>query len=242
MNSLIASLQFISGLPLGKPRPFDPKGIIINFPLAGLFIGLILALFDRLAITLWPPAVASVMDVVLLATITGGFHLDGLADMADGLYGQREREQCLAIMKDSRVGAMGLIAVVCALLTKTMALGAVDQGRFLALCIVPAYARGSMIFGMRFLPYARGQEGTGSAFFETRLTAMDFRYLLVPMVLSLFLGWRGLLVNLFFAAVTAGLLMVYKKKLDGITGDMLGAMAEIMEAALFLSLSVGGGQ
>jgi adenosylcobinamide-GDP ribazoletransferase len=242
MNAFIASLQFISGLPLGTPRPFDPKGIIVNFPLAGVAIGLILAIFDQLAMAIWPRAVTAVLDVVLLAAITGGFHLDGLADTADGLYGQREREKSLAIMKDSRVGAMGLIAVVCALLTKTMALGAVDHGRFLALCIVPAYARGSMIFGMRFLSYARGEEGTGSTFFETTLTFMDFRYLTVPVVLSLFLGWRGLLLNLFFAAATAALLTVYRKKLGGITGDMLGAMAEIMEAALFLAISVGGGR
>lgn len=240
MNAFIASLQFISGLPLGKSRPFDPKGIIISFPLAGLAIGLILALFDRLAMALWPPMVAAALDVALLAIITGGFHLDGLADAADGLYGNREREKSLAIMKDSRVGAMGLIAVVCALLIKTMALGAVDQARFLSLCIVPAYARGAMIFGMRYLPYARGEEGTGSAFFETQLTTMDFRYLIVPVVLSLFLGWRGILANLFFITTIAVLLLIYKKKLNGITGDMLGAMAEISEVALFLAVSIGG--
>ena len=240
MNALIASLQFISGLPLGKPRPFDPKGIIVNFPLAGLAIGLILALFDTLFMALWPTMVAAALDVALLAAITGGFHLDGLADAADGLYGQREREKSLAIMKDSRVGAMGLIAVVCALLVKTMALGAVDQTRFLALCIVPAYARGAMIFGMRYLPYARGEEGTGSAFFETRLATTDFRYLIVPAALSLFLGWRFIVLNLFFAAGVAALLWIYKKKLNGITGDMLGAMAEITEVILFLAVSVGG--
>ena len=240
MNALISSLQFISGLPLGKPRPFDPKAIIVGFPLAGLAIGLILALFDFLVTCIWPPPVAAALDVILLAGITGGFHLDGLADTADGLYGQRERERKLEIMKDSRVGAMGLVAVVCALITKTVALGSVCEARFLALCIVPAYARGAMIFGMRFLKYARGEEGTGSAFFETAITLMDFRYLIIPVVLSLFVGWRGLLMNLFFVIVIAGLLMFYKKKLGGITGDLLGAMAEIMETALFLALCVGG--
>jgi adenosylcobinamide-GDP ribazoletransferase len=71
-----------------------------------------------------------VLDVVLLAAITGAFHLDGLADMADGLYGQREREKALAIMKDSRVGAMGLVAVACVLLVKTVGLGSIDHARF----------------------------------------------------------------------------------------------------------------
>ena len=241
MNAFIASLQFITAIPLGKPRAFDPKGIIIHFPLAGLAIGLVLALFDMIALALWPPVVASVLDVVLLAAITGALHLDGLADSADGLYGHREREKALAIMKDSRVGAMGLVVVACALLTKAAAIGNVDHVRFLALMVVPAYARSAMIFGMRFLPYARGEEGIGSPFFETPLSMMDFKFFAAPVILSLFIGWRGLLLNLSFAAATAVMIFLYRKKLGGITGDMLGAMVEIMEAVLFLAVCVGGG-
>ena len=158
MNAFIASLQFITAIPLGQPRPFDPKGIIVHFPLAGLAIGLILALFDLLASAIWPPFVAGVLDVVLLAAVTGAFHLDGLADTADGLYGHREREKALAIMKDSRVGAMGLVAVACVLIVKAAAVGSIIHGRFLALMIVPAYARSAMMAGIRFLPYARGKD------------------------------------------------------------------------------------
>lgn len=240
MNSFIASLQFITALPLGKPRPFDPKGIVTHFPLAGLAIGLVLALFDLAASAVWPPLVASVLDVVLLAAITGAFHLDGLADMADGLYGHRDREKALAIMKDSRVGAMGLVAVVCVLLTKTAAVGHIGHHRFVALLVVPAYARSAMIFGMRFLPYARGEEGTGSRFFETPLAAMDFKFVVAPVILSLLMGWRGLLLNLFFVAAIAALICLYRRKLDGITGDLLGAMTEILEAVLFLAACAGG--
>jgi adenosylcobinamide-GDP ribazoletransferase len=241
MNAFIASLQFISALPLGKPRPFDPRGIIIHFPLAGLAIGLLLALFDLIASAIWPPLVASALDVVLLAAITGAFHLDGLADMADGLYGHRDREKALAIMKDSRVGAMGLVAVACALLVKTAGLGSVDHARFLALLVVPALSRSAMMVGMRVLPYARGKEGTGSPFFETPLSTMDFKYVAAPVVLSLFLGWRGLLMNLFFIVATATLVLLYRRKLGGITGDLLGAMVEILEPILFLALCAGGG-
>jgi len=241
MNAFIASLQFISAIPLGRPRPFEPKGIIVNFPLAGLAIGLMLALFDLVASAVWPPVVAGVLDVALLAAVTGAFHLDGLADTADGLYGQRERETALAIMKDSRVGAMGLVVVACVLLIKATAVGSIAHGRFLALMIVPAYARSAMMVGIRFLPYARGKEGTGSAFFETPLSAVDFKYVAAPVILSLFLGWRGFLLNLFFAAVTIAMIWFYRKKLAGITGDLLGAMTEITEAVLFLAVCAGGG-
>lgn len=241
MNAFIASLQFISAIPLGRPRPFDPKGIIVHFPLAGLAIGLMLALFDLVASAVWPPVVAGVLDVALLAAVTGAFHLDGLADTADGLYGHRERETALAIMKDSRVGAMGLVVVACILLIKAVAVGSIAHGRFLALMIVPAYARSAMMVGIRFLPYARGKEGTGSAFFETPLSAVDFKYVAAPVILSLFLGWRGLLLNLFFAAATIAMIWFYRKKLAGITGDLLGAMTEITEAVLFLAVCAGGG-
>ncbi len=242
MNGFFASLQFITAIPLGKPQPFDPKAIIAHFPLVGLSIGILLALFDLAAATLWPPLVASALDVLLLTIVTGAFHLDGLADMTDGLYGHRDRETRLAIMKDSRVGAMGLVAVSCLLLTKTLALGAVEQLRFLSLLVVPAYARSAMMFGMRFLPYARGESGTGSAFFETPLSLADFRFVVLPLFFSLFLGWRGIILNLTFALTLTVLLYVYRKKMEGITGDMLGAMVEIVEAALFLALCAGGGR
>ena len=241
MNAVIASLQFLTALPLGRPRPFDPKGIIVHFPLAGLAVGLLLALVDHAAARLWPPLVVAALDVALLAAVTGALHLDGLADMADGLYGRREKEKALAIMKDSRVGAMGLVAVVCVLLVKTAALAHVQHARFLALMVVPAYARSAMIIGMRALPYARGPEGTGSAFFETPIGAADFRFVVLPVMLSLFLGWRGLLLNLFFAAAVTALILLYRRRLGGITGDLLGAMVEIIEAALWAVLCTGGG-
>ena len=240
MNALIACLQFMTAIPLGKARPFDPRGIVACFPLAGLMIGFWLALFDWMATLLWPPLVAAVLDTVVLAAITGALHLDGLADTADGLYGGRERDRALAIMKDSRVGAMGLVAVGLLLLTKTAAIGHIDHGRFLALMIVPAYARSAMMFAMRYLPYVRGSEGTGSAFFATPLTAMDFRYFLLPLFLSLFLEWRGLLLNLVFLVGTAAIIGYYRWRLNGVTGDLLGAMTEMMEAGLFLVLCVGG--
>jgi adenosylcobinamide-GDP ribazoletransferase len=242
MKALIASLQFITAIPLGRPQSFDPKGIIVSFPLAGLVVGLFLATFDAVVSLLWSLQIASALDVVFLAALTGALHLDGLADTADGLYGMREQEKSLAIMKDSRVGAMGLVTVVCVLLLKAVSLGHLEHYRFLALIVVPAYARSTMMVGMRFLPYARGREGTGSAFFETPLKLKDFRWALLPFLLSLLLGWRGILLNLSCAVVWMALFLLYRRKIGGITGDMLGCMVEVMEAALFLALALGGGR
>lgn len=239
MKVFLATLRFLTILPLGRPGPFDPRGLVAHFPLAGLAMGLLLAVVDSLLALIWPPMVVAALDAALLAAISGALHLDGLADMADGLYGHRDPQKALAIMKDSRVGAMGLVAVVVVLLVKTVALGHIDHARFLALALVPAYARAAMMFGMRLLPYARGPEGTGGAFFETPLANADFRYLIIPAALSLLLGWRGIVLNLVFALATAALIVLYRRRLGGITGDLLGAMTEIVEAVLFTAVCMG---
>jgi len=238
MKSFISAVQFITILPVGKPGAFEPKGMIQFFPVVGIIIGLLVSAFDIAVLQLWPKPVASALDVIFLAIITGAFHLDGLADAADGLLGHRHREQALAIMKDSRIGVMGLVAVVCALAIKVAGIASLDVHRSLLLVIIPAYARGSILFGIKFLKYGRPQGGTGHDLFSDSLKISAFWGLLIPVVLSFFLGWRGVLLNLSFIIITAIILLYYKKRIGCITGDMLGAMTEIVESMLFLMVSI----
>jgi adenosylcobinamide-GDP ribazoletransferase len=184
--------------------------------------------------------VASLLDICFLALLTGAFHLDGLGDTADGLLGQRPRDKALLIMKDSRLGTMGLAAIVFGLAIKWAGINGLDANRTLLLIVIPAYARGSMLCGMRFLEYGRPEGGTGSDFFETPLEWISFWGLAAPIVLSVFLGWRALWLNLGFVALTALIIWYYKRRIGSITGDMLGAMTEILEAGLFLLVSTGG--
>jgi len=209
------------------------------FPIVGLLLGLLVALFDQVAIRLWNPSVAALLDVVLLIILTGAFHLDGLGDAADGLLGQRTKEDALLIMKDSRMGAMGLVAVICGLALKWGGIASLDIHRSLLLIIVPAYARAGMIFGIRFLDYGRPGGGTGLDFFKEKMGIVAFWGLLIPVALSLLTGWRAILLNSGFAVIVAAILFYYKKRVGCITGDMLGAMAEITEAGLFLLVSMG---
>jgi len=239
MQHLRAAFQFITILPAGKTADFQPRWMIPYFPIVGLILGMMAALFDQVALQLWPPSVAALLDIIFLIIITGAFHLDGLGDAADGLYGQRSREKALAIMKDSRIGVMGLAAIICALAVKWAGIASLDSNRCLWLIIIPAYARGSMLFGLRFLPYGRPDGGTGREFFNSPLPLRAFSGLLIPVALSLFLGWRGIGINLLFILLTGAILFYYKKKLGCITGDMLGAMSEVVEAALFLLVTAG---
>lgn len=239
MKDFISAIQFITIFPLGKARSFSPQKMIPFFPAVGILVGILVALFDRIVLTLWNAPVAALLDVILLAIMTGAFHLDGLGDTADGLYGRRSREKALAIMKDSRIGAMGLLAVVFGISLKWAGIASLDSHRSLLLIIIPAYARGGVLFGIRFLEYGRPEGGTGLDFFKEKLPLAAFWGLGIPVILSGFLGWKALWLNGCFAIITAAILVYYHRRLKCITGDMLGAMIEITEALLFLLISIG---
>jgi len=240
MKGLIAAIQFITIFPFGKSAPFDPKKMVPFFPAVGLLLGILVAVFDQAALRLWSPPVAALLDVILLIIMTGAFHLDGLGDTADGLLGQRSKEAALAIMKDSCLGTMGLVAIVCGLAIKWVGIMGLENHRSLLLIIIPAYARGGMIFGIQYLEYGRPGGGTGLDFFKEKMGISAFWGLLLLLILSLFLGWRAMLLNAGFAAIIAIILFYYKRRVGCITGDMLGAMAEVTESGLFLLISMGG--
>lgn len=239
MTGLISAIRFITILPIGKPNTFEPKRMVPFFPLVGIILGVLLAAFDWIMVRLWPLTVVSLLDVVFLVFLTGAFHLDGLGDTADGLLGHRSREQALVIMKDSRIGAMGLIAIVCGLLLKWGGVMSLEAHRHLLLIIVPAYARAGQALGIRFLTYGRPDGGTGHALFGNTLKSADFWGLLIPVALSFCLGWRAIWLNLAFVTITGGILWYYQKRMGSITGDMLGAMTEVSESMLFLLVAAG---
>ena len=237
MKSFIAAIQFLTILPLGPQGTYAPRAMIPWFPVVGLLLGVVLAFFDMLVSNLWAPSAAAVLDVILLMALTGALHLDGLGDTADGLYGHRPQAHALEIMKDSRIGAMALVTVVAALMMKWSGLAGVAQHRFLVLALVPAYARGAMLFGIRALPYGRSS-GTGYDLFATPLGVRDFSGLMAVAGLSLLLGWPALILNLVYPFLVWGMLIYYRRKIGCITGDMLGAMAEATESALFLLMAM----
>ena len=238
MKRLISALEFLTLLPLGKPLTFDPKGMVPFFPLVGIILGTMLSIFDQAVLRLWSEPVAAVLDVGLLIVLTGALHLDGLGDTADGLLGHRPRKKALAVMKDSRIGVMGLTAIIGGLSIKWAGIMSLDDHRSLLLVIVPAYARGGMLFGMRFLEYGRSDSGTGHPFFQEPLHVSAFWGVLIPVALSYFLGWRGLWLIFIFIITTLSILYYYKRRIGVITGDMLGAMAEITESLLFLLVAI----
>lgn len=238
LRRLVSGIRFLTILPGSPGTAFDARRTMPFFPVCGLLIGILLAAVDGAASFFWERPAVAVLDVLALAVISGGLHLDGLADTADGLYGRRPRDRALAIMKDSRIGAMGMVAVTCCLAVKWAGLSSVHGARLVWLALVPGFSRASVLFAIRFLPYGRPEGGTGHAFFQHPLSWPDFWGVAVLAGAAfVFSGWQALWALTGFTILLFSELIYYRFKINCVTGDMLGAMIEIHEAGLFLLLS-----
>lgn len=241
-----AALRFLTIVPcpehLGAETE-DLAGSLVFFPVVGALIGLLMAVAGWLLWPLLPALPAAAVMVFLMLAISGGLHLDGLADSADGLFSARPREQILEIMRDSRIGSMGVVGLVMALLMKTAALASLPQTQAAgALFLMPIAGRCLMIFTMALLPYARGTEGLAALFYERIGAQKKIVYWAGAMLYSgcwyagggagLAAGAGALLVMLAFA-------WFCWKKIGGATGDTLGATCELGETMVALVLAVG---
>lgn len=242
MKNFRSAIRFMTILPAGGSTEFDAAAMVPWFPMVGLLIGGLLALFDSLVVSWWSLSTVGILEVALLALVTGAFHLDGLGDSADGLFSHRPRERMLEIMKDSRTGAMGVVAIVLVLAIKWAGLGGIQDHRPLLLILVPAYARCGILLAMRLLPYGRPDGGTGLAFFSRPVESRRFWGLAVVMLLSLGIGLKAVWLNAAFLLMAGAIIAYFRRRLNCVTGDMLGAMTEVTEAGLFLLASMGGGR
>ena len=241
MKHFRSAIQFMTTLPAGSRAEFDAAAMVPWFPLVGLLLGGLLAIFDSLAARWWDLSTVAVLEVALLVLVTGAFHLDGLGDSADGLFSHRSRERMLEIMKDSRIGAMGVVAICLVLAVKWAGLSGIRDDRPLLLILVPAYARCGILLAMRLLPYGRPDGGTGLAFFSRPVARRRFWGLAAVMLLSAGLGLQAVWLNAAFFLTAGAVIAYYRRRLNCVTGDMLGALTEVTEAGLFLLASTGGG-
>jgi len=250
-RDLAASLRFFSILPL--PAPADPAGPAFSrfawaAPLAGALIGALAAL--ALALALWlrlPPTLAAVAAVATLALVCGGLHEDGLADFADGLSAGRSREERLAIMRDSRIGAFGAIALTLALIARVSAVAALARGGWgpaaAALILAGAAARLGALVPLTTLAPARA-DGLGAS--AGRLAPPTFlAAAAATAAVALIVGLAALGVGraLFAAALAAsaagGIAALAQRRLGGQTGDVAGAAEQAAEVAALVGLLIG---
>jgi adenosylcobinamide-GDP ribazoletransferase len=243
MKRLLAALRFLTIVPLpgswGTAEE-DLAGSVVWFPVVGLLLG-VLAAAAAWALSLTaPPLVAAAAIVVILACFSGCLHLDGLSDTADGFFSSRSRERILEIMRDSHIGAMGVIAIVCVLLLKFAALASpLAAGLWPVVLLMPLAGRCALVLHIAMLPYAR-PEGLGNVFYRRRPRwAAAWAALVLAAVGYGLLGIDGLAVWSVCMAATLLVSAYVYRKIGGATGDTLGAICEIIEVVPALALAMG---
>lgn len=274
IRHFLLAIQFFTRIPvtgrLADWVGFSPamlRASAAHFPGVGVVVGAMVAGFTALLWAGLPPSpftplVVAVLGTVLSVMVTGGFHEDGLADVADGLGGSSDRERALVIMKDSRVGAFGVLAVVLALLAKVSLLALIGSVslRWMLLGIFAAHvvSRTWPLLLIRLMPHVGDVAGskskpladqisTGSLF-----TAGIWCFVaLAPVIIAcgaMDVGavqrWEAAaLLPLAIALLASGLAWAYMgrllwRRLHGFTGDGLGATQQVCEIAFYLGLAL----
>lgn len=248
MKRFLAAVQFLTVFPVPASIKIDERdlgGSVPFFPIVGIIIGAAAALLDYGLGHILPLSVTSMLMVIFLLAVSSSLHMDGLADTADGFFSSRPRERILEIMKDSRVGPMGVIVIACVLLLKLTLLSAVPQvARWWVLLMTPFAGRCALLINMAVIPYARPEGGLGTIFYSNRFRLqLAWAFVLLTVIGWLAAGPAGLAVGL--AAFVFSIIFAFyvKSKIGGSTGDTLGAACEITELipALVYLVSASGG-
>lgn len=241
MRDVGAAVRYLTILPLGGRGSTAAEGGLEAvgraagwFPLVGLGMGLGLAGLDAVVGRVFPPLLAGLLTLTAWKLLSGGIHLDGLADCLDGLGGG-DRDHRLAIMRDSRIGTFGAIGLILVLLIEVVALSEIGprrRGRLLV--VAPAVARALPVVIARLFPPAR-PGGQGARFAAAlRPGAVPLAVALATAAAVVFLGAMGLVAVGLAGLAGLALARLAALRLGGVTGDVLGASVEVAELAVLV--------
>jgi len=241
VKSFAAAWQFLTVFPF--PLKFemgrqDLEDSALYFPVVAAILGGFAVLFDSLFMLFFPPMVASFLLVVTIFLFSGGLHLDGLSDSADGFFSSRPKERILEIMRDSHVGVMGVTAIVMVLFLKWLALYHLPiQLRSGVVFLVPSLGIINSLLMMKLIPYARKDGGLASVFLiRNSWLSMVLGYITFGFLALYVFEILGVII-IFTSILFALLFCVYSnKKIGGFTGDTLGALIEMTEVIVPLSV------
>jgi adenosylcobinamide-GDP ribazoletransferase len=232
------ALQFLSSLPVrlpGMPEPAQLGRSLLFYPLVGVLFGGLLCGLDAL-LSGAPLLLHAALLLTAWVLLSGGLHLDGLADSADAwLGGFGDRERTLLIMKDPRSGPIAVVTLMLVLLLKFSALLAlIEQQQTLALLIVPVLGRGALLALFLTTPYVRAG-GLGQALADHLPRRAGWQVLLAVALGSVLVAGGAGLGALMAAALSfIGLRRMMLRRLGGCTGDTAGALLELLEMAVLV--------
>jgi len=238
VSRIVTAFEFLT--IFGKGHPVSPQelgGSTRYFPIVGLACGLLLYLLHAGMRAVLPSAVVDVLLLAFLAIYSRGLHLDGYCDTIDAIAGGRDREHILEILRDSRIGALGVVGAIFLLLVKYVSLaslpGAAKPAVLVGMSLAAYWSMVVMAFCQR---YARTGEGTGRPFTEhVRLPDVAVATGVTVGLSALFLG--GAAMPLLVSTAVFVLLFgeYFRAKIGGVTGDIIGATKEIDELVFLVT-------
>ncbi|HIJ59681.1 MAG TPA: adenosylcobinamide-GDP ribazoletransferase [Nitrospirae bacterium] len=252
MKNLILAIQFLTIIPIGKSIAYsasDFHKIVAFFPLVGLIQGLILLFIELVLGQLFHPDLCIAFILLTYVMTNGGFHLDALADTFDGLAVRGDKEKKLSVMKDSSVGAIGVIAIVFTLAIKYLSIKSVSNllplVYYSSLLLMPVISKWSMVIALYHGVPAK-QDGLGSLLVgKASNRSFIFATFLLICLFGLILSAPNIYIPqgqvLFFTIImiliyflVRGLILFYKKHFGGLTGDTVGSISEITDVIFLI--------
>jgi adenosylcobinamide-GDP ribazoletransferase len=237
LRDLLTAFQFCTRIPMPAMRAHADSlsDSLSFFPLVGLFLGLAANLLHLFLLHIVDAQLTAALVLLFLIMITGGLHEDGLGDAADGFGGGWNREQVLTIMRDSRVGSYGVIALVFSLLLRWLLFSKINPTHFLSIMVAAqVLCRWSTLPLSYFLPAARAADGQGArvAQLTTRkslLTGSLIAFIIVVAAMHA-AAWKPVLLACIVSLLTG---LYYQKRIGGVTGDCFGATNQLVEIAVY---------
>jgi adenosylcobinamide-GDP ribazoletransferase len=232
MRTFLAAVSFLTIIP--APGNAPPGRAAIFFPLVGAMLGAAGAGLFIAASYVLPPSIAALIAVAFWTAISGVLHEDGLADVADALRAGRTREKMLAILKDSRIGTYGAVAIVLSLAARWQALEHIPATKILLVCIVAQSVPRAAMVALGWISRPSG-DGLGYAFSSSLTTTGALLAVAQGVIASMLLGWRaGLLIILGTYLILRAARTYFYKRIGGINGDCLGATEQLLEIFILI--------
>ena len=236
------AVALLTRIPVPQPADATPDRMARAqraFPLVGAIVGLATGLVDRCLLGIGiPELAAAAIALGAGALLTGALHEDGLADVGDGFGGGRDREKKLAIMRDSRIGAYGVLVLLVSFVAKCSALASLPIGEIIpALIVAHALARAAIPVVTANMPFAR-EDGLGrSAGRPEPANAVIAAVIAIVIALLCLPVGIALLAVLVTAASAAAMAVLAWRQIGGVTGDVFGAIEQTTETAVMLILA-----
>jgi adenosylcobinamide-GDP ribazoletransferase len=236
----LVSVQFLTRLPLGRRGDLPPDALgraAVFFPLVGLGLGAGGAALNHLLSPHSSRSVVTVFVLIYLVAVTGGLHEDALADAADGFGGGWKKEQILAIMRDSRIGSFGAVAVALGLLARFACLGSLSLRDFDRFFVAGQVLNRWTALPLGFFLHSARDEGGQGALIARRITrgGLGIGTALAVVIVAFVLGVKAEWAIFAAVSVTAMTGFYYKRRLGGVTGDCMGATNQITEVAVYFA-------